>query len=75
MKISRIDNLGRIVIPISYRKMLAITPEKDLIIEMDGNNVIIHTKDNTCRLCGAAAHNTVFLLCKKCISKIKALDE
>ena len=47
MKKARIDKLGRIVIPINYRKNLDITTDTDLIIECsDGKIEIYAQKDH-----------------------------
>ena len=37
MKIARIDKLGRIVIPMAYRKLLGINDHDELSILRDGN--------------------------------------
>lgn len=75
MKIARIDRLGRIVIPISYRRSLGITPEKDLNIEMSQGKVIISRSELLCKLCGKSIKSAEIPLCKSCISKIKSIED
>ena len=72
MKKTRIDRLGRFVIPISYRKLLNITPETDLIIECDESKITITSSTTSCKLCGRKIEfDKPFPLCKECIQKIK----
>lgn len=75
MKIARIDRLGRIVIPISYRRSLGITPEKDLKIEMSRGKVVISRSELLCKLCGDGIQSAEIPLCKSCISKIKSIED
>ncbi len=71
MKCSRVDNLGRIVIPVNFRKALGITPQKEVEISMVGNKVIIVPKESLCRLCGMEISDKESGLCKQCIKTIK----
>ena len=75
MKIARIDTLGRIVIPISYRRSLDITPEKDLKIEMTNGKIVISERELLCKLCGDVIQAAEIPLCKSCISKIKSIED
>ena len=75
MKIARIDALGRIVIPISYRRSLDITPEKDLKIEMTNGKIVISERELLCKLCGDGIQSAEIPLCKSCISKIKSIED
>ena len=75
MKNTRIDKLGRIVIPKSYREALSITEHTDLIITFSNKDIIITPSENLCKVCGKeTAQNLKFPLCAECVKKIKTLD-
>ena len=72
MKKVKIDNLGRIVIPINYRRALKITTETNLIMECNNNKVSIVPESFLCRLCEKEIdHSQEIPLCRECIEKIK----
>ena len=74
MKILRIDKLGRIVVPMHYRKILNITAETDLIIDCDGQKMSISPIKRTCKLCEKIIEKSREIqLCDECISKIKQI--
>ena len=74
MKILRIDKLGRIVVPMHYRKILSITAETDLIIDCDGHKIGISTIKPHCKLCEKIINESRDIqLCDECISKIKQI--
>lgn len=66
-----IDNLGRIVIPVSMRRSLGIDNETPLKISEENQKIIIELAIEKCRICGK--ENTVLgmHLCKHCIDQIK----
>ena len=47
MQIRKIDNLGRIVIPIDIRKKLNVTSNDELEIYLQDNDIIIHKISQT----------------------------
>ena len=72
MKITKIDSLGRVVIPIEYRKALHLTPNTALTFERAEEGVRILPLEKRCRLCEAVIDTTrPFPLCDICIEKIK----
>ena len=72
MKRTKIDKLGRIVIPISYRKELGLSENSLLCLELLNGNIVISRSELRCRLCGCVigAPNE-FFICESCIAKIK----
>ena len=70
----QIDKLGRIVIPISYRKFLNLSENSYLNIELENNSIIITSQESQCVLCGSTTdlHNKKPLRAK-CIKSIKEL--
>ena len=71
----QIDKLGRIIIPISYRKFLNLSENSHLNIDLKNNSIIITPLENQCVLCGASTnlHNEK-PLCADCIKSIKELN-
>ena len=53
--IRKIDNLGRIVLPIEIRKMFDINKNTPIEIFVDGNNIMLAKKDvfNKCVICSS----------------------
>lgn len=75
MKNTRIDKLGRLVIPKSYREALSITEYTDLIISFNNKEIIIAPIENLCKICGnEILLRSDFPLCNECITKIKTSD-
>ena len=72
MKKTKIDRLGRIVIPIQYRKALGLGENSEINVEYDERKIIITPTALTCRICGVAVSGGYELsLCESCIAKIK----
>ena len=74
MKHTRIDKLGRVVIPIGYRKELNLIENSDVIISLSGGQIIIEPDGDLCRLCKKSAiiKHTV-PLCDSCIKNSKSI--
>ena len=72
MKKCKIDMLGRMVIPMHYRKELGISENSILNVECMNGRIIITPSKRKCCLCGADVDiNFEIPLCKNCIEKIK----
>ena len=72
MKKTRVDRLGRIVIPIDCRKSLGITENTELIVDYDNSHVTITPVNESCKICGECAPISADLpLCLACVTKIK----
>ena len=71
----RIDKLGRIVLPMDFRKALGLEGEAEVIIGIHGDTITIKGAQATCRICGCAQSISESLrICTDCIAKIKAND-
>ncbi|MAE32764.1 MAG: AbrB family transcriptional regulator [Actinobacteria bacterium] len=74
--LSKIDNLGRVVIPKSIRKALNIEHNDEISMYVDGDKLVINKGHRDCGLCGSKdieiQIGTKFL-CNKCIESIKDL--
>lgn len=72
MKYIKIDKLGRIVIPISYRKILNINTDTPLKLDCNGRKITITPTNARCVLCNKTLDtDTVLPLCKECINEIR----
>ena len=74
--ISKIDNLGRVVIPKSIRKALNIEHNDQISMYVEGENLVISKGYQICGIC--ESKNIKFqlgkkFLCSKCIEEIKNL--
>ena len=67
----KIDNLGRIVIPKTYRKALSIESHDELEITLSHKTISITKPDRFCILCGSKDLRPDIPLCHDCIKKIK----
>lgn len=73
----KIDNLGRIVIPIEIRKRLNIEKNDELSIYLDRNFIMLRKDTNTCVFCGCEENTNIKfngnVVCVKCINKMNQL--
>ena len=75
MKTAKIDKLGRIVIPIQYRKSLGAKEGSMLNIEYADGKVLISLAEECCRICGKEiSRSTTIPLCSDCIKLVKNID-
>lgn len=71
--VRRIDDLGRIVLPIEIRKVLGIEPKDSLEIFIDDDKIILKKYAPQCIFCGNTDEITTFRgknVCKNCINDI-----
>ncbi len=75
--IRRIDDLGRIVLPVEMRKLLEITRQDDLEVTVRDDEIIIQKRADRCVFCGAREELQNFrgkALCRDCFLDILALS-
>ena len=74
--IRRVDELGRVVIPIEIRNQFNIVEKDPIEIFVDGSSIILRKYEPNCVFCGSTKdlyeHNEK-LICNKCIEKISKL--
>ena len=76
MKETKIDKLGRIVIPIDFRRRLNLNAGDFVQLRFEDNTVLIKPKNAACKLCNTPIEkHSPIPLCKGCIAKIKAIRE
>ena len=71
--VRKVDELGRIVLPIELRRTLGIDEKDSLEIYVDGNSVILRKYQPSCVFCGEADDVTVFKgknICQKCLKEL-----
>lgn len=72
--VRKVDELGRIVLPIELRRTLEIDEKDSLEIYVDGNSVILRKYQPSCVFCGEADDVTVFKgknICQKCLKELE----
>ncbi|WP_026883054.1 AbrB/MazE/SpoVT family DNA-binding domain-containing protein [Clostridium akagii] len=72
--VRKVDELGRIVIPIELRRTLDIAEKDALEIYVDGDTVILKKYQPACIFCGEANDVTNYKgkkICKSCLSELK----
>ena len=71
--IRRIDELGRVVIPIEIRTQFGITEKDPMEIYVDGNSIILKKYEPNCIFCGNSKKLLDYegkVICEKCANKI-----
>lgn len=71
--VRRVDELGRIVIPIELRNKLEITQKDQIEIYVEGSNIILKKFEENCIFCGGKTKIKKYqekAICKKCRNEI-----
>lgn len=74
--IRKVDELGRIVLPIELRRSLDIDVKDPIEIYTDGDKIILKKYTQTCSFCGKSKDVVSFrdrLVCRKCIEELSSL--
>ncbi len=74
--VRKVDELGRIVLPIEMRRTLDIAEKDPVEIYVDGESVILRKYQASCVFCDSVKDIASFKgrnVCAACIAKIKAL--
>ena len=72
--VRRIDNLGRIVLPIEIRNTLGLKEKDPIEIFIDDDKIILSKYEPACTFCGDADDIVYFngkRVCKSCLKKLK----
>jgi transcriptional pleiotropic regulator of transition state genes len=72
--VRRVDDLGRIVIPIETRRTLNVAEKDSLEIYVEGEEIILKKYEPSCVFCGEAGNVVNFKgknICKSCMKDIK----
>lgn len=72
--VRRIDELGRIVLPIEIRKNLSLSSKDTVEIFVEGDTIILKKYEPSCVFCGSVENTSVIkdrMVCKKCLADIQ----
>ena len=72
--VRKVDELGRIVLPIELRKLMDINVKDSLEIFTDGDSVVLRKYMPACVFCGDASDVIYFngkRVCRKCLEQLK----
>lgn len=70
----KVDKMGRVVLPINYRKALRIKDNGEVVLEIKGNTITIKCSNEVCKLCGTDCSIIQDIgICKKCANRIKQI--
>ncbi|MCI8442464.1 MAG: AbrB/MazE/SpoVT family DNA-binding domain-containing protein [Provencibacterium sp.] len=71
--VRKVDELGRVVLPIELRRTLDINEKDSLEIFVDGNQIILQKYEPACILCQSNGEMVSFNgknICRDCLSKL-----
>lgn len=73
--VRKVDELGRIVLPVELRKTMNINIKDPLEIFVEGKQIILQKYEESCFLCGNNDKNLLIFyrernICKNCIKEI-----
>ena len=74
--VRKVDELGRIVLPVEMRRTLDIAERDALEIYVEGSSVILKKYKPSCIFCDSTKDITVFKgknVCPKCLRELKNL--
>ena len=74
--VRKVDELGRIVLPIELRRTLDIAERDALEICVEGDGIVLKKLQNACVFCGSTKDLVSFggkSVCPDCLGRIKAL--
>lgn len=74
--VRKVDELGRIVLPVELRRTLDIEVRDSLEIYLDGGRIILQKYENTCIFCGSSRGLSIYRgknVCRDCAHKITML--
>ncbi len=75
--VRKVDELGRVVIPIEIRNKFDIAEKDPIEIYVDGSSIILKKYEPNCIFCGNAKNLIAYkdkLVCSKCAQKLSSLE-
>lgn len=73
--VRKIDELGRIVVPIELRRVLGLQDKDSIEIFTEGQTIILKKYEPACIFCGQARDTLVIkgkYICKGCVKELKS---
>ena len=74
--VRKVDELGRIVLPVEIRRLLNISEKDALEISLENDSIVIRKHHLECVFCGSVRDVQDFKgrnICAECIKKIKEI--
>ena len=69
----KVDRLGRLVLPKSYRDALGLSENSKVCVSLNDGVISITPTDEKCAMCGNKENlHQVLRLCASCIEKVKS---
>lgn len=71
--VRKVDELGRIVIPIEMRRTLDVAERDDMEIFVEGNQIILQKHETSCIFCSSTFGLITFKgknVCRRCVRNI-----
>jgi transcriptional pleiotropic regulator of transition state genes len=72
--VRRVDELGRVVLPIELRRTLHIQDRDEIEIYVEGERIILRKYEPSCIFCGSASSVVTFRgkkVCKHCVASLR----
>ena len=72
--VRKVDELGRIVLPIELRRTLDIAEKDAIEIYVEGQTIILKKYEPTCIFCGNARNMTMYReknICTNCLKELR----
>ena len=72
--VRRIDELGRVVLPIELRRTLNLEVRDPMEIFMEGDTIVLRKYEAACLFCGSARQLTEFRgkqICSECLRQLR----
>jgi transcriptional pleiotropic regulator of transition state genes len=72
--VRRVDDLGRIVIPMELRRTLGINVKDPLSISVEDDRIILVKHRDSCAICGSEEHTEDVkgrAVCRECLLEIR----
>ena len=73
--VRRVDDLGRIVIPMELRRTLGINVKDPISISVEGERIILQKHPDACAICGSEEGTREVRgrsVCQECIADIRS---
>ena len=74
--VRKVDELGRLVIPMELRNKLKIKEKDPIEIYLEGSNIVLKKVEKTCIFCGSKKNIVGYKdknICEKCIGDLSEL--
>lgn len=73
--VRKVDELGRVVLPMELRRTLDINVKDSVEIYVSGSNVVLKKFESSCIFCGSPAYSIIFCdkhVCENCAKQISS---